>query len=401
MINSSLIRQRFAAVGRGLNERSRRLFAAVEARTAGYGGIIACAQATGIARSTIGRGLKDLDDPASLAGVVRRPGSGRPALTATDRTLLEDLGRLLEPATKGDPMRPLRWVSKSHAKLGAALCAMGHKVSKSTIPKLLEALKYRRQVNRKTLESSRNPDRDAQFEHINAAVIAMQAAGKPVISIDAKKKEPIGAYKNAGSDYRPQRCPDHVKVHDFVDPEAGKVVPYGVYDIAANAGCVSLGIDNDTAQFSVNSIRRYLDLMGRQRYPDTDKLMITADGGGSNGSRVRLFKVELQKLADDTGLTLQVCHYPPGTSKWNKIEHRLFCHITENWRGTPLTSRMAVVELIASTTTKTGLTVRCELDTRTYPKGIKVSDAEMASLNIKGDAFHPEWNYTIAPRVPP
>jgi len=377
------------------------LFAAAEARTAGYGGIVACAQATGIARSTIGRGLKDLDDPASLSGVVRRSGSGRPALTATDRTLLEDLGRLLEPATKGDPMRPLRWVSKSHAKLAAALGAMGHKVSKSTIPKLLEVLQYRRQVNRKTLESSRNPDRDAQFEHINAAVIAMQAAGKPVISIDAKKKEPIGLYKNAGSDYRPQRCPDQVKVHDFVDPEAGKVVPYGVYDIAADAGCVSLGIDNDTAQFSVNSIRRYLDLMGRQRYPDTDKLMITADGGGSNGSRVRLFKVELQKLADDTGLTLQVCHYPPGTSKWNKIEHRLFCHITENWRGTPLTSRMAVVELIASTTTKTGLTVRCELDTRTYPKGIKVSDAAMASLNIKGDAFHPEWNYTIAPRVPP
>ena len=226
----------------------------------------------------------------------------------------------------------------------------------------------------------------------------MQAAGKPVISIDTKKKEPIGPYKNAGSDYRPKGCPDQVKVHDFVDAELGKVVPYGVYDIAANAGCVSVGIDNDTAQFSVNSIRRWLDLMGRERYPNTDQIMITADGGGSNGSRVRLFKVELQKLADETGLTLQVCHYPPGTSKWNKIEHRLFCHITENWRGTPLTSRLAVVELIASTTTKTGLTVRCELDTRTYPKGIKVSEEEMASLNIKGDAFHPEWNYTISPR---
>ena len=401
MIDPSAIRERFAAVGRGLNERTRRLFAAVEAGTAGYGGIAACSHATGIARSTIGRGLKDLDDPDSLSGVVRRTGSGRPALTEVDPTLLEDLGRILEPATKGDPMRPLRWVSKSHAKLAAALCAMGHKVSKSTIPKLLERLQYRRQVNRKTLESRCNPDRDAQFEHINAAVIAMQAAGKPVISIDAKKKEPIGAYKNTGSDYRPKGCPDQVKVHDFVDPEAGKVVPYGVYDITANAGCVSLGIDNDTAQFSVNSIRRYLDLMGSERYPGTDKLMITADGGGSNGSRVRLFKVELQKLADETGLTLQVCHYPPGTSKWNKIEHRLFCHITENWRGTPLTSRLAVVELIASTTTKTGLKVRCELDTRTYPKGIKVSNQEMASLNIKGEAFHPEWNYTIAPRLPP
>ena len=331
MVDPAAIRERFAAVGRGLNERARRLFGAAEARTAGYGGIAASSRATGVARSTIGRGLKDLDDPASLSGEVRRPGSGRPALTKTDATLLEDLRQLLEPATKGDPMRLLRWVSKSHAKLAAALC---------------------------------------------------------------------GPYKNAGSDYRPKGCPEQVKVHDFVDAELGKVVPYGVYDIAANAGCVSVGIDNDTAQFSVNSIRRWLHLMGRERYPDTDKLMITADGGGSNGSRVRLFKVELQKLADETRLALQVCHHPPGTSKWNKIEHRLFCHITENWRGTPLTSRLAVVELIAATTTKAGLKVRCELDTRTYPKGIKVSEQEMASLNINGDAFHPEWNYTISPRPP-
>jgi len=301
-----------------------------------------------------------------------------------DATLLEDLRRLLEPATKGDPMRPLLWVSKSHAKLAAALCAMGHRIAKSSIPKLLGLLQYRRQVNRKTLEGSRNPDRDAQFEHINAAVIAAQAAGQPVISVDTKKKELIGPYKNGGSDYRPEGCPDRVNVHDFVDDELGKVVPYGVYDITANAGWVSVGIDNDTAQFSVNSIRRWLDVMGRERYPTSDQLMITADGGGSNGSRVRLFKVELQKLADDTGLTLRVCHYPPGTSKWNRIEHRLFCHITQNWRGTPLTSRSAVVELIASTTTKTGLKVRCELDTRAYAKGIKVSDDEMASLNITG-----------------
>jgi len=301
----------------------------------------------------------------------------------------------------GDPMRPLRWVSKSHAKLAAALCAMGHQIGKSSIPKLLDLVGYRRQVNRKTLEGSRNPDRDAQFEHINAAVIATQEAGQPVISIDTKKKELIGPYKNVGSDYRPEGCPDQVNVHDFVDAELGKVVPYGVYDIAANAGCVSVGVDNDTAQFSVNSIRRWLDLMGRERYPHAKRLMITADGGGSNGSRVRLFKVELQTLADETGLTLQVCHFPPGTSKWNKIEHRPFCHITQTWRGQPLTSRLAVVDLIAATTTKTGLQVRCELDTRAYPKGIKVSDAEMDTLNIKGDAFHPEWNYTIAPRVPP
>jgi hypothetical protein len=400
MADAAAIGERFLAVQRILDERGRRLFAAAEARSAGYGGISAAAQATGVARSTIGRGLKDLDDPCGLLGVVRRPGSGRRSLTITDPTLIEDFQRLLEPATVGDPMRPLLWVSKSHAKLAAALCAMGHQIAKSSIPKLLGLLNYRRQVNRKTLEGSRNPDRDAQFEHINAAVIAMQAAGQPVISIDTKKKELIGPYKNAGSDYRPKGCPDEVKVHDFIDAELGKVVPYGVYDIAANAGCVSVGIDNDTAQFSVNSIRRWLDIMGRARYPQSDRLMITADGGGSNGSRVRLFKVELQKLANETGLTLQVCHYPPGTSKWNKIEHRLFCHITQTWRGKPLTSRLAVVELIAATTTTAGLLVRCELDTRSYPKGIKTSDAEMAALNIKGDTFHPEWNYTISPRLP-
>jgi hypothetical protein len=401
MAEASVIGERFAAVGRGLNERSRRLFAAAEAKTAGHGGIAATSRATGIARSTIGRGLKDLNAPETLSGVVRRPGSGRQALTDTDTTLLEDLRQILEPATMGDPMRPLLWVSKSHAKLAAALREMGHKIKKSTIPKMLGLLNYRRQVNRKTLEGSRNPDRDAQFEHINAAVIATQAAGQPVISIDTKKKEPIGSYKNAGSDYRLEGCPDQVNVHDFVDKQLGKVVPYGVYDIAANAGCVSVGIDNDTAQFSVNSIRRWLDLMGHARYPTMNRLMITADGGGSNGSRVRLFKVELQKLADETGLTLRVCHYPPGTSKWNKIEHRLFCHITQTWRGKPLTSRQTVVELIAATTTQAGLKVRCELDTRSYPKGLTVSDAEMATLNIKGDIFHPEWNYTVSPRRPP
>ncbi len=399
MADASAIGQRYAAIGRSLDERGRRLFAAAEARTAGHGGISASARATGIARSTIGRGLKDLDDPGALPGVIRRPGSGRHALTVTDPTLLEDLRQLLEPATMGDPMRPLLWVSKSHAKLAAALCAMGHPVAKSSIPKLLSRLNYRRQVNRKTLESRRNPDRDAQFEHINAAVIAAQAAGQPVISIDTKKKELIGSYKNGGSDYRPEGRPDKVKVHDFVDDELGKVVPYGVYDIAANAGCVSVGIDNDTAQFSVNSIRRWLDIMGRERYPNANRLMITADGGGSNGSRVRLFKVELQKLADETGMTLEVCHFPPGTSKWNKVEHRLFCHISQTWRGKPLTSRLAVVELIAATTTTAGLKVCCQLDARSYPKGIKITDQEMASLNITGDKFHPEWNYTIAPRA--
>jgi len=400
MVDASVIRERFGAVGHGLNERSRRLLVAAEAKTAGYGGIAAVSRATGVARSTIGRGLKDLADPGSLSGEVRRPGSGCPTLTRKDPTLLEHLRQLVEPATMGDPMRPLLWVSKSHTKLATALREMGHKIADSSIPKLLGLLKYRRQVNRKTLEGSRNPDRDAQFEHINATVVATQAAGQPVISIDTKKKELVGSYKNGGSDYRPEGCPDKVNVHDFVDKELGKAIPYGVYDIAANAGCVSVGIDNDTAQFSVNSIRRWLELMGHERYPDMKQLMITADGGGSNGSRVRLFKLELQKLADEADLTLLVCHYPPGTSKWNKIEHRLFCHITQTWRGKPLTSRETVVELIASTTTKAGLTVRCELDTRTYPKGLKVDDAEMATLNIKGDAFHPEWNYTIFPREP-
>ena len=401
MIDTSVIRERFVAVGRDLSERSRRLFAAAEAKTAGHGGIIAVARVTGVARSTIGRGLKDLADPGSLSGAVRRPGGGCPPLIERDPTLLDDLRQLVEPATMGDPMRPLMWVSKSRAKLAAALREMGHEITANSVPKLLEALQYRRQVNRKTLEGSHNPDRNAQFEHINATVIATQAAGQPVISIDTKKKELIGRYKNGGSDYRPSGCPDKVNVHDFIDEELGKAIPYGVYDIMANAGCVSVGIDNDTARFSVNSIRRWLRLMGHERYPGMNQLMITADGGGSNGSRVRLFKVELQNLADETGLTLQMCHYPPGTSKWNKIEHRLFCHITQTWRGRPLISRETVVELIASTTTTTGLTVRCELDTRPYPKGIKVTDAEMATLNIRGNTFYPEWNYTISPRVPP
>ena len=397
MIDETAIRQRYEALRAGLDERGRRLFAAAEARAAGFGGVTAVARATGIARSTIDRGLRDL--AASVAGQkIRRAGGGRLPLTRKDPTLLEDLRRLLEPATLGDPMRPLLWVSKSHAKLAAALRDMGHRVSASRIPRLLERLGYRRQVNRKSKEGGRHPDRDAQFEHINAQFEAHQAAGQPVISVDTKKKELIGEYKNAGSDYQQQGRPLDVNVHDFIDKELGKAIPYGVYDIGANAGCVSVGIDHDTAEFAVNAIRRWLAAMGRERYPTCDQLMITADGGGSNGSRVRLWKIELQKLADETGLTIAVCHYPPGTSKWNKIEHRLFCHITQNWRGRPLTSRTAVVELIAATTTKTGLTVRCELDENTYAKGVKVSDAEMAALNITADSFHPEWNYTIAPR---
>jgi len=398
MIDETAIRNRYAALRARLDERGRRLFAAAEARAAGFGGVSAVARATGIARSTIDRGLKELDAPGATSK-IRRAGGGRPALTQKDPTLLADLQKLLEPATLGDPMRPLLWVSKSHAKLAAALREMGHEVSATRIPQLLERLGYRRQVNRKTKEAASHPDRDAQFEHINARAMAFADAGQPVISVDTKKKELIGDYKNAGSDYRPAGRPDQVNVHDFADKELGKAIPYGVYDIGANAGCVSLGIDHDTAEFAVNAIRRWHDTMGRERYPTANRLMITADGGGSNGSRVRLWKIELQKLADETGLSITVCHYPPGTSKWNKIEHRMFCHITQNWRGRPLTSRLTIVELIGATTTRTGLTVRCELDQKSYPKGVKVSDAEMAALNIKGDAFHPEWNYTIAPRL--
>ena len=398
MIDESPLRIRYEAVRSSLDERGRRLSAAAEAKAAGYGGIAAASRVTKLARSTIGRGLKDLRDPGSLGRKVRRKGGGSPRLATKDPTLLADLERLLEPATMGDPMRPLRWVSKSHDKLATALRAMGHKISSSSIPKLLGELKYCRHSNRKTKEGGKHPDRDAQFEYINAKVESFQAEDQPVISIDAKKKELLGEYKNGGSDYSPQGRPIEVNTHDFEDKELGKVVPYGVYDIGANDGYVSLGIDHDTGQFAVNSVRLWLDRIGRARYPGMSHLMITADGGGSNGSRLRLWKWSLQQLADETGLTIQVCHYPPGTSKWNQIEHRMFCFITQNWRAMPLASLYVAIALIAHTTTKKGLSISCELDRNTYPKGIKVSDAEMASLNITRDAFHPEWNYKISPR---
>lgn len=400
MIDETAIRARYFAIRDQLDERGRRLFVAAEKVAAGRGGTAAVSRATGVAHSTIIRGAKELGVASATLARVRREGAGRPALSQSDPTLLEDLRRLVEPATMGDPMRPLLWVSKSREKLAAALRALDHAVSANTVGKMLLTLGYSRQVNRKTKEGSHHPDRDGQFLHINAQVLAAQAAGQPVISVDTKKKELIGEYKNGGSDYRVTGCPDHVKVHDFVDKDLGKVAPYGIYDVATNTGWVSLGIDHDTAEFAVNSVRRWLQVTGSARYPTADWLLITADGGGSNGSRVRLWKVELQKLADETGLTIQVCHYPPGTSKWNKIEHRMFCHITQTWRGKPLTSRLAVVDLIAATTTTTGLTIQCELDPNSYAKGIKVSEAEMATLNIDAHPWHPEWNYTIKPRLP-
>lgn len=319
MIDENVIRARYAAIKDKVDERGRRLFVAAEKVAAGYGGTAAVSRATGVARSTIIRGAKDLAGPLPAAGRVRRPGGGRRLTSTADPTVLEDLRRLVEPATMGDPMRPLLWVSKSREKLAAALRGLNHAISANTVGKLLAVLGYSRQVNRKTREGSHHPDRDGQFQHINSQVAAVQAAGQPVISVDTKKKELVGDYKNGGSDYRPAGCPDKVKVHDFVDPEGGKVAPYGIYDVAANSGWVSLGIDHDTAQFAVNAIRRWHEVVGRVRYPQADRIMITADGGGSNGSRVRLWKLELQKLADETRLVLQVCHYPPGTSKWNKI----------------------------------------------------------------------------------
>jgi hypothetical protein len=374
------------------------MFAASEVNAAGWGGLAAVSRITGLARSTIGRGLKDLDGPLPAVGRIRREGGGPRPLSERDGSLLADLERLVEPATRGDPERPLLWVSKSCAKLAAALRDMGHAVSPNTVRKLLTLLGFSRQANRKADEGSRHPDRNAQFEHLNKKVLVAQAAGEPVISVDTKKKELVGNYRNGGTDYRPKGTPLRVKVHDFEDKILGKVAPYGVYDVTADEAWVSVGITADTAQFAVQSIRTWLDRMARVRYPEPGKLLITADCGGSNGSRVKLWKVELQKLADETGLALEVCHYPPGTSKWNKIEHRLFCRITQNWRGHPLTDHTTVLELIGATTTKTGLKVECAIDERIYQKGLKVSKAEMAALNITGDEFHPEWNYTIRPR---
>lgn len=400
MIDADAIRYRWDAVGSSLDERGRRMFAAAEVRTAGWGALALVSRITGLARSTINRGEDDLDAAPLPRGRVRRAGGGRRAVSESDAGLVPELKRLVEGATLGDPERPLLWVSKSMDKLAATLTQMGHPISADTVSKELVKLGFSRQHNRKAEEGSRHPDRNAQFEHINAKVIAAQAAGQPVISVDTKKKELVGNFKNAGSDYRPKGSPRRVNVHDFEDKELGKVVPYGVYDVGANTGFVSVGITSDTAEFAVQSIRSWLERMGRQRYPRMHELTITADCGGSNGARVRLWKIELQKLADEAGLALNVMHYPPGTSKWNKIEHRLFCHITQNWRGRPLVDRMTIVELIAATTTKAGLKVESALDERTYEKGRKIGKAEMAQLDMTGDPFHPEWNYTIRPRCP-
>ncbi len=400
MIDVAAIKLRYEALSPVLDERSRRRFAAAEALAAGWGGIAAVSEATGIARSTIGYGLRELrgDAPDSAFGGVRRKGAGRKPLTQTDPTLLSDLERLVDPDTRGDPMSPLKWTSKSLRNLAAALCALGHRIGHDSVAALLKTLGYSLQGNRKTLEGSHHVDRDAQFLHIAETVKAAITAGQPAISVDTKKKELVGDFKNSGREYRPAGSPEPVRVHDFIDPKLGRAAPYGVYDIADDKGWVSVGIDHDTAAFAVNTIRSWWITMGRSRYPRAHTLTITADGGGSNGSRVRLWKVELQKLADELGLTVVVLHLPPGTSKWNKIEHRLFSFISRNWRGRPLTDYRTIVELIGATTSTAGLTVRCQLDENLYPSGIKVSDEEMAELNILRDDFHGEWNYTIKPR---
>jgi hypothetical protein len=398
MIDEDSLQERKTAMLPHLDERQRRLFAAAEARAAGHGGIAAVARVTRIAASTIGRGLKDLEAPETLPrGRVRRPGGGRKSLTETDGRLLHDLNALVEPDARGDPMSPLRWTCKSLRRLASELNKLGHKISHTVVGELLKAQKLSLQANRKTKEGADNPDRDAQFRFVNAAVETALAQNQPVISVDTKKKELVGDFKNAGREWRPQGSPEEVRVHDFLIAELGRAVPYGVYDLAANTGWVNVGIDNDTAAFAVQTIRRWWQDVGRVRYPLATRLLITADGGGSNGSRVRLWKRELQKLADELGMTIEVHHLPPGTSKWNKIEHRLFSFITQNWRAKPLVSYRVIVDLIAATTTKTGLQVHCELDANSYPKGIIVSEAEMASINIKRADFHGEWNYAIAP----
>jgi hypothetical protein len=396
MSDSDPISERFASLSPFLDERGRRLFAATEARSAGYGGIALVSRITGIAASTIGRGLNELaQNIGPEAGRLRRPGGGRKPLVATDRGLLPALLALVEPTQRGDPMSALRWTCKSLRRLAAELTAQGHPVSRTVVGELLARQNFSLQANSKTREGGDHPDRDAQFLHIDQSVTEALAARQPVISVDTKKKELVGDFKNAGRAWRPKGAPEAVRVHDFLIKELGRAVPYGIYDLAANAGWVSVGMDHDTAEFAVQTIRRWWYEIGRIRYPDAKHLVITADGGGSNGSRVRLWKRELHRLANEIGIDIKVHHLPPGTSKWNKIEHRLFSFISQNWRAQPLVSYRVIVDLISATTTDAGLKVHCELDTNAYPKGITLSDQEMDAINITRADFHGEWNYTI------
>ncbi len=400
MIDEDAVGERYRALAGELDERRRRLWAAAEARSHGRGGIAAVARATGIAENTIRVGLAELECGHALEpGRVRRRGGGRKPLTETDATLVRDLERLVDADSRGDPEQPLRWTAKSVRKLADALRGLGHRVSHETVARLLRGLGYSLQANAKVREGRQHPDRDRQFRHINDTVKTAIDRGQPVISVDTKKKELVGDFKNGGRELRPKGSPVPVRVHDFKDKELGKAIPYGIYDLADDTGWVSVGIDHDTAQFAVASIRGWWEHLGRQRYPDASTLTITADCGGSNGNRTRLWKTELQRLADETGLEICVCHFPPGTSKWNKIEHRLFSFITQNWRAKPLETLEVIINLIAATTTRTGLEVYARLDQRAYPDKIKVPDAAIAALALTGHQFHPEWNYAINPRL--
>jgi hypothetical protein len=396
------IQRKYQALLPELDERRRRLWAAAEARELGWGGVSLVARATGLSHPTITAGLQELDQPisqrAAQATRVRRPGGGRRSVTETDPALLAALEALVEPVTRGDPESPLRWTCKSTRRLAEELAHQGHPVGARTVAALLHQAGYSLQANRKTREGLSHPDRNAQFEYINASVARFLLRDQPAISVDTKKKELVGDFKNGGREWRPRGIPEEVRVHDFLDKTLGKAIPYGVYDMVHNQGWVSVGIDHDTAQFAANSIRRWWTEMGQARFRKAKELLITADGGGSNSHRCRLWKISLQALADTLGMTLHVCHFPPGTSKWNKIEHRLFSFITQNWRGTPLVSHQAIVSLIANTTTSTGLIVKAALDSNHYDTEIKVSDRELAGVQLQRHEFHGDWNYTIAPR---
>ena len=398
MNQEDIILAKYQILAPELNERTLRIFAAAEALSLGRGGISIVSRALEISRDRISRGIKDIESKERLyPDRIRRTGGGRKNLLKSDPTLKEDLQELISPYTRGDPESPLRWTCKSVRKLADAMNHKGHSVSHSTVSMLLRDMGYSLQANQKTMEGKQHPDRNAQFEYINKRVRSHQRSAQPVISVDTKKKEKVGDFKNGGQEWHPKGHPEIVRVHDFIDKELGKVAPYGVYDLTKNNGWVNVGIDHDTAAFAVASIRRWWRKMGRPAYSKASDLLITADSGGSNSSRSRLWKVELQKMANRTGLTITVCHFPPGTSKWNKIEHRMFSFITKNWRGKPLIDRATIVNLIGSTKTKEGLKIRCELDTRTYPKGIKVPDAQLEKVNLKKHKFHGDWNYTIYP----
>jgi hypothetical protein len=397
------IRRKFESLDAVLDERSRRQWAAAEAQELGYGGLSCVAHATGLARDTIRAGLRELEHrqahpEETISPRLRQPGGGRKALAASDPELLVALESLVEPLTRGDPESPLRWTCKSTRTLAEELTRQGHAISDRTVAALLYEAGYSLQANCKTREGRQHPDRNAQFEYINAQARRFQRRRQPVISVDTKKKELVGDFKNAGREWRPQGEPEQVRVHDFLDKERGKAIPYGVYDVTHNQGWVSVGIDHDTAYFAAASIRRWWEEMGVRRFPRAEELLITADGGGSNSHRSRLWKLALQELADDIGLKLRMCHFPPGTSKWNKVEHSLFCFITNNWRGQPLLSHQVIVNLISSTTTDKGLIVKAAVDETNYETGIKVTDQQMATLSLRPAKFHGDWNYTITPR---